>query len=136
MTSTPLPPPGWHVDPQDPSQWRYWDGQQWTEHRAPRDAAASPSTPLPATHKGKGAMRADFTQLATAAAHGDQAALGQLPGAAAAAKGSYRRSKWLEQTVTAVAETILDIAADDLITAEEERDWTASWLPSRSPQPT
>lgn len=30
-----LPPAGWHPDPQDPAQLRYWDGNQWTEHRAP-----------------------------------------------------------------------------------------------------
>ena len=30
-----LPPAGWHPDPDDPSQQRYWDGSSWTEHRAP-----------------------------------------------------------------------------------------------------
>jgi len=28
------PAPGWYVDPQDASRWRYWDGVQWTEHRS------------------------------------------------------------------------------------------------------
>ncbi len=34
----------WHPDPQDPSQLRWWDGTQWTEHTAPAPevAAASP----------------------------------------------------------------------------------------------
>lgn len=27
---------GWYPDPQDPAQWRWWDGRQWTEQRAPR----------------------------------------------------------------------------------------------------
>ena len=117
MTSTPLPPAGWHVDPQDPSQWRYWDGQQWTDHRSPRSSTASVAA---APAKGKAAQRADFKQLATAAAQGDQAALAQLPAAAAAAKGSYRSSKWTDETVAVVAKTIFDIAADDVITAEEE----------------
>lgn len=31
-----LPGPGWHADPDDPSSWRYWDGQHWTDNRAPR----------------------------------------------------------------------------------------------------
>jgi len=31
-------PPGWHDDPEDPQQYRYWDGSQWTEHRSPRSA--------------------------------------------------------------------------------------------------
>ena len=31
-----LPPADWYTDPQDESQYRYWDGTAWTEHRAPR----------------------------------------------------------------------------------------------------
>lgn len=27
-----LPPPAWYPDPQGLQQWRWWDGQQWTEH--------------------------------------------------------------------------------------------------------
>lgn len=27
-------PPAWHPDPQSPGIMRYWDGYQWTEHRA------------------------------------------------------------------------------------------------------
>ena len=40
----PVPPPlaapvaaaGWFPDPADPTLHRYWDGQQWTAHTAPR----------------------------------------------------------------------------------------------------
>jgi len=28
-------PPGWYADPQVSSGLRYWDGQRWTDHRAP-----------------------------------------------------------------------------------------------------
>jgi hypothetical protein len=31
----PLPPAGWFPDPSGSGSQRYWDGQQWTEHRAP-----------------------------------------------------------------------------------------------------
>ena len=31
-----LPPADWYTDPEDQSQYRYWDGSAWTEHRAPR----------------------------------------------------------------------------------------------------
>lgn len=31
-----LPPADWYTDPEDESQYRYWDGATWTEHRAPR----------------------------------------------------------------------------------------------------
>ena len=40
VESTPAPigapPPGWYPDPDSPNvQQRYWDGNQWTEARAP-----------------------------------------------------------------------------------------------------
>ena len=41
-----LPPASWYADPRDDQQWRYWDGQQWTEHVAPR---APTPPPDPAT---------------------------------------------------------------------------------------
>ncbi len=28
-------PAGWYQDPEAPGQMRYWDGAQWTDHRAP-----------------------------------------------------------------------------------------------------
>ncbi len=31
-----LPSADWYTDPEDDSQYRYWDGSAWTEHRAPR----------------------------------------------------------------------------------------------------
>lgn len=34
-------PNGWFPDPEDTSQWRYFDGQRWTDSRAPRDPRAS-----------------------------------------------------------------------------------------------
>jgi Protein of unknown function (DUF2510) len=40
--ATPATPAGWYADPHDPTQYRYWDGTQWTEHRSPR-TATSPS---------------------------------------------------------------------------------------------
>ena len=38
---TDLPPSNWYTDPTDESQYRYWDGSAWTEHRAPRHAEAA-----------------------------------------------------------------------------------------------
>ncbi len=44
VLSAPTPPEqvassqgSWYPDPEDPSQWRWWDGRQWTDERAPRD---------------------------------------------------------------------------------------------------
>ena len=39
---TDLPAAGWYPDPEQPGQQRYWDGLEWTEHRAPLEASASP----------------------------------------------------------------------------------------------
>jgi hypothetical protein len=40
MEGRPLPPAGWHPDPEDETSLRYWDGTQWTDSRAPRPQAA------------------------------------------------------------------------------------------------
>ncbi len=45
IDSTSLPPAAWHTDPEDETQYRYWDGTAWTEHRAPRYAKASATAP-------------------------------------------------------------------------------------------
>lgn len=43
------PPAAWYPDPEDAAHVRYWDGQQWTDHRAPanqhpqQQAAPTPS---------------------------------------------------------------------------------------------
>jgi hypothetical protein len=53
---TNLPPAAWYTDPHDPGQLRYWDGREWTEHRAPVQgpapdpAAASIAQPEALTH--------------------------------------------------------------------------------------
>jgi hypothetical protein len=41
MTQT--PGAGWFVDPEDPTQYRYWDGTAWTEHRSPRGPTTTDS---------------------------------------------------------------------------------------------
>lgn len=40
-THAPLPmqsqaAPGWHMDPTNPAQYRFWDGQRWTDQTSPR----------------------------------------------------------------------------------------------------
>lgn len=48
MTQTPTPA-GWYPDPEQAGQQRYWDGAQWTEHRAPlAPTYQPPSYPDPA----------------------------------------------------------------------------------------
>lgn len=43
-TSGSGPAPGWYDDPADPTQARYWDGEQWTSRVRPKD---SPTPPPP-----------------------------------------------------------------------------------------
>lgn len=35
-------PAAWYDDPEDPTQYRYWNGTEWTEHRAPKRIPAAP----------------------------------------------------------------------------------------------
>lgn len=42
-----LPPAGWYDDPEHPTQYRYWDGDTWTPHRAPKTVPASPGNEGP-----------------------------------------------------------------------------------------
>jgi hypothetical protein len=35
-------PPSWHPDPHDPTMLRWWDGNQWTDHRCPPPAVPQP----------------------------------------------------------------------------------------------
>jgi hypothetical protein len=43
-----LPPAGWQPDPEQPDTWRYWDGEKWTDQRAPmKSANAAPTAPGP-----------------------------------------------------------------------------------------
>lgn len=41
-----MPPAAWYDDPEDPSQYRYWDGTNWTEHRSPKTMTATPKTQI------------------------------------------------------------------------------------------
>ncbi|MDX6309852.1 MAG: hypothetical protein QOI06_2898 [Nocardioidaceae bacterium] len=38
---------GWYDDPRDASRLRYWDGDAWTDHVAPRVPAAPPAAQVP-----------------------------------------------------------------------------------------
>ena len=56
-----LPPADWYTDPNDETQYRYWDGTSWTEHRSPRLATA-PASPAP------GGLRAPMALIRAALA--------------------------------------------------------------------
>jgi hypothetical protein len=38
------PEAGWFDDPEHPSQYRYWDGNEWTAHRSPKQSPPPPPT--------------------------------------------------------------------------------------------
>jgi len=73
MTQTPA---GWYVDPQDATQFRYWDGAQWTEHRSPRGPTTTDQLNRTADDVAEGisrgvtAMGNWINQSASAAQHG------------------------------------------------------------------
>ena len=41
------PPPDWYPDPENAGMLRYWDGNQWTEHRAPATPQPPPTQVQP-----------------------------------------------------------------------------------------
>lgn len=43
-----IPPADWYPDPEQPGQLRYWDGTQWTDHRAPGTGAPATQPTQPA----------------------------------------------------------------------------------------
>ena len=59
-----LPPADWYPDPEDPDQFRYWDGSQWTEHRAPRHSGASVASSR-SRHRSIGDLLANSCRIAT-----------------------------------------------------------------------
>ena len=40
------PPAGWYADPDDPAQWRWWDGNAWTDQVSKPAAPAAKDGPL------------------------------------------------------------------------------------------
>ena len=59
------PPAAWYSDPEDAARVRYWDGQQWTDHRAPasqQPQQQSAPTPTAAPGAGGAALPSQFTQ--------------------------------------------------------------------------
>lgn len=47
MPVQPASPPAWLPDPQSPGILRYWDGHQWTDHRAAAPTPQPIPTPQP-----------------------------------------------------------------------------------------
>ena len=41
---SPTPQAGWYDDPEYPLQYRYWDGNEWTAHRSPKQTPPPPAT--------------------------------------------------------------------------------------------
>ena len=73
-TMSNLPPAAWYQDPEDSSQLRYWDGRQWTEHRAPREHAAPGSSSTPSVKPGADVMPAQTFPSATSGEGAPQSA--------------------------------------------------------------
>lgn len=59
------PPAAWYPDPVDAAQYRFWDGQQWTEHRAPAKTGPS-QQPWPMAKREKWNTPETWAALGTA----------------------------------------------------------------------
>ncbi len=74
------PPAAWYPDPVDATQRRYWDGQQWTEHREPATTEQS-QQPQPTARSGTWNNPETWAALGTAfvlipvASHASRAAV-------------------------------------------------------------
>jgi hypothetical protein len=78
MSDTPAA--GWYPDPEDATQQRYWDGTQWTEHRAPLSGGQAPVTGQPPAGGGFSASGGGFsTGGGYGQPSGGQAAYGAAP---------------------------------------------------------
>lgn len=63
------PPAGFYSDPQDPSQERWWDGQQWAASVRPKsEGAGEPSADSTAGSEAPGAQQADEPESAGSSA--------------------------------------------------------------------
>ncbi len=80
MSEQPLSPAGWQPDPERPDTWRYWDGQAWTEERAPMTAADSRAAEAPSRAIGPvaGAAMVILVVLVLGSAYNEQFAFAAL----------------------------------------------------------
>lgn len=101
MTQTPA---GWYADPQDPTQYRYWDGAAWTEHRAPRTQAPQPASPQ-ATPQATQPASQPASQQPGAQAGGAQLTQAANDLADGLTKGFNAVGTWLNQNVGSQAGT-------------------------------
>ena len=76
-----LPPADWYPDPEDPGQQRYWDGGQWTEHRAPAAASSQPAEPAAPYGSSDGGTAAPAWDQSSSA-WGSSSPAGPAPGGA------------------------------------------------------
>ena len=106
-------PAGWYDDPEQPGQQRYWDGNAWTEHRAPGTAAPTPPpAAAPAPTPPPAGPPAPTPPPAAAAATAGAPLMAPPPGAAPAptpAKSS-NKALWIVLTVLGLFLVLIIVA--------------------------
>lgn len=90
---------GWYIDPQNPSQQRYWDGASWSDHFAPVSPRPVQAEPPPAPPGGDTVPRsAQPLNSADAAARG----LGKSKGLFAGKRGLEEENSELRAALTSL----------------------------------
>ncbi len=91
---------GWYIDPQDPSQQRYWDGAAWTDHRAPAVPGSGAHGPPPSRPTAPGT--APPAHPASHPADAAASALGRSKGRFAGKRGLEEENADLREALTAM----------------------------------
>jgi hypothetical protein len=123
-------PAGWYDDPEQPGQQRYWDGNAWTEHRAPGAGgaptpppAAAPA-PAPAAPPAAPAPPPPMAPPAAAAAAAGATAAMAPPPVAAPAKSSHK-GLWIALTVIGLFFVLIIVAIAAVALLGKNTDATA-----------
>ncbi len=138
-----VPGPSWYPDPAGRYEVRYWDGAGWTEHvfgggvqtLDPLPNAASSTalavvearpvvlaeqTKAPSRRAIRKQDKDEFESTSLAAAHGEEAALCELPAVVERARQHYWGSKFQKRAWEIIAIAVRDVLQHDRVSGDEE----------------
>ena len=111
------PPADWYDDPEDPAQYRYWNGTSWTDHRSPKQIP-----PPPSAHRAGGSAWNIFpTTFNAIGAAWRNLLLISLPNLVISGLVLVLVYATIDQVFDGNIEAILDRVGDGVVSAEDER---------------